>query len=247
MAKGQVSMSRFESYASEESLQHFFLGREQTEEESERAAALELVAATAVLMGDWISPLTVSARVESCDPSHYYFEDLDHPPAQAAWFLRRHELDPRLFITEVWVDSQERRVATIDAGNLSSLVEEALAQPPPLEHLEVTLAEIAVKATEVALPQGMTLALRDYRGPLNPVLIFNGESWLALGPDQGRVSPPARLRAYNQHGRTTISLELCWDFWREHAAGRAQLRAALERVLERGRGWKLEQGELPLP
>jgi hypothetical protein len=245
MGKEQVTMSRFESYASDESLQHFYFAREPTAEESDRAAALELVAATSALMSDWIAPLAVSVRVESCDPSHYYFEDDDHPPARPHWFLRRHELDPRLFITEVWIDSEERRVAAIGGAELLSLVQEALAQPPPLEHLEVTLAEVVVKATEVALPEGIELALTYGGGPLKPVLVFDGKRWLALGPDHGPVGPPARLRASNIHGRTTIGLELCWDFWREHPAGRAQARAAIERVLARGRGWQLEMGELP--
>ena len=62
-----------------------------------------------------------------------------------------------------------------------------------------------------------------------------------MGQDQVR---PSRVET-TKYGSMRISLELCWDFWREHPAGRAQLRAALERVLERGRGWKLEQGELP--
>jgi len=238
-------MVQVESYASDEPLLWFALSREGGEDEGERAAALELVAATSAFFGDWISPLAASVRVESCDPANYYFEDSDHPPACPHWFLRRRELDERLFISEAWVDSQERRVDVIGAAELLALVEEALAQPPPVEHLEVALAEVLVRATEVALPDGIELSLRYAGGAIKPILVRNGERWLAQGPDYGPVGRPAGLRASNDHGVTRMVVELYWDFWREHPEGRAQVRAAIERVLGRGRDWQIAEGNLP--
>jgi hypothetical protein len=52
------------------------------------------------------------------------------------------------------------------------------------------------------------------------------------------------LRASSDHGVTRIVVELYWDFWREHPAGRAQVRAAIERVLSRGSNWQIGEGNL---
>ena len=125
------------------------------------------------------------------------------------------------------------------------VVREALKQPPPGDHLEVTLAELMIQATAVVVPLGVEVALRYSRGPIKPLLVTDGQKTLALGPDYGPIGPPARVRASNEHGITRLSLFLFWDLWFLHPAGRAQLRAAIERVLSRGRGWRLEQGELP--
>lgn len=240
-------MPRFESYASDHALQYFSFAREQEEDESEQASAQELVKAAVALMGDWIFPLTVDLRVETCDPSNYYFEDSEHPPRYAAWFLRRHQLDERLFISEMWEEAQERRVDFIGEEEIGALVEEALSQAPPLESLEVTLAELAVRSAAISLPLDVELALAYGGGPLKPVLVRDGDHQLAMGPDHGPVGPPVRLRAHNAHGHTRLQLELHWDFWREHPAGIAQARAAVERVLARGRGWQLTKERPPLP
>lgn len=37
------------------------------------------------------------------------------------------------------------------------------------------------------------------------------------------------------------------DFWLKHAEGLAQVHAAIERVLARGRGWQVTEGNLPPP
>lgn len=236
-------MSRFDCQASSEWLQYFSFIREEAEDEDDRRAALELVAATIALCGDWISPLAVSLRVESCDPSSYYFEDAAHPPARPAWFLRRAEMDKRVVIGESWAGSVEKRVDVIDGAELATFTEEALSQPAPQAHLQVTLAELAIRATEIVLPDGVELALSYGGEPIEPVLIRDGQRLLAQGPDGGAIGPPARLRAYNHHGTTSLELELFWDFWQKHPAGRIQLRAAIDRVLGRQRGWKLEQGD----
>lgn len=240
-------MPRFEVYASDHALQYFSFSREKEEGESERDAALELVRATVALMGDWIAPLTVDVRVESCDPSNYYSEDSDHPPQRAAWFLRRHQVDERLFISEMWVDVEERRVDVIGEVEILELVGESLAQSPPREGVEVTLAELAVRSAAIVLPPNIDLALTYGGGSLTPVLVGDGGRQLAIGPDSGPVGPPVRVHAYNSHGETSLQIELHWDLWRAHPAGIAQARAAVERVLARGRGWHLKKERPPLP
>jgi hypothetical protein len=237
-------MDRIECYASDQALQTFILGREEAEEENDRAASLELIASVSALCGGWIDPQAVSLIVESCDPASFYSVDWDSPPTQAAWFLRLRELDARLFISPEYEHSRELQVDGITAAELRAFVDEALAQPPPTETLEVALSALSVNAVAVALPEGVELALRYPGGPLSPVVTQDGPRLRVLGPDYGPIAAPLRLRASNQHGLTRLTLELCWDFWIEQPSGRAQVRAALERVLVRG-GWRLEHGELP--
>lgn len=151
---------------------------------------------------------------------------------------------PRLFVSPEYEHSKELEVEGIGAAELRELVEQALAQPPPVAHLEVALAALSVNAVAVALPDGVELALRHPGGPLSPVVAQDGTRLRVLGPDYGPGAPPVRLRASNQHGLTRLTLELCWDLWIEQPIGRAQVRAAIERVLARA-GWRLEHGELP--
>jgi hypothetical protein len=245
MDEGQVTMSRIASYASDQALQTFVLSRDEAEGEDDRGAARELIAATSALCDGWISPLAVSLLVESCDPTNFYLVDHDTPPASPSWFLRQRELDARLFVSPDYERPQERQVDAIGAAELLATAEEALDQPSPASHLEVALSVLSVNALAVALPEGIELALHYPGGPLQPVLVGDGNRQLALGPDYGPVGPPARLQASNAHGVTRITLELYWDFWIEHVDGRAQTQAAIARVLARGRDWQLVQGERP--
>jgi hypothetical protein len=237
-------MYHIECYASDQALQTFILVREEAEEENDRAASLELIVSVSALCEGWIYPQAASLLVESCDPANFYSVDWDSPPTQAAWFLRKRELDARLFVSPEYAHSKELQVEGIGAAELRAFVQEALAQPPPAEALEVTLSALSVHAVAVALPEGVALALRYPGGPLSPVVAQDGPRLRVLGPDYGPIAPPLRLHASNQHGLTRLTLELCWDFWTEQPTGRAQVRAALERVLVRG-GWRLEHGELP--
>lgn len=238
-------MSVIEVYTSSQSLLWFVLGREGKQGDSERVDALELVHSMNAFCQDWISPLNAAVRVESCDPSNYYAEDCATPPAQPAWFLRRTELDARLYVGPVWIESRERRASRIGDAELLALVEESLAQPPPALHLEVALAEVVIDATEIAVPQGIELSLRYGGRSIESVQVRAGERWLASGPTWGPAGPPVRLRASNSHGRTDLHVEFCWDFWRGHPAGLSQVRAAIDRVLGRGRDWQITEGNLP--
>lgn len=238
-------MRKVDVYTSSESLLWFVLRREGKEGDTERDDALELVRAMNTFCEDWISPLTAAVRVESCDPSNYYLEDSSTPPARPAWFLRRNELDARLYVGPVWIDSQERQVARVGATELLELVEESLSQPAPTPHLEVALAEVVVDAAEIAVPQGIELSLQYGGRPIESVQVRDGERWLASGPTWGPAGPPVHLRASNIHGATKIVVEFFWDFWREHPEGLAQVRAAIDRVLGRGRDWQITEGNLP--
>ncbi len=232
------------SYASDQALQIFVLQREESEDEDDRAASLELVASLSALCDGWISPLAISLLVESCDPANFYTVDFDSPAGKEAWFLRQRDLDARLFISPNYEHANKLQVDGIGAAELRAFVEEALAQPPPAENLVVTLASLSTDAVAVALPDGVELALRYPGGPLSPIVVQDGPRLRVLGPDYGPIAAPLSLRASNQHGLTELTLELCWDFWIEQPIGRAQVRAALERVLARG-SWQLEHGELP--
>jgi hypothetical protein len=237
-------MYRLDCYASDQALQTFTLSRDEAEDEDDRGAALELVGALGALCAGWIEPQAASLLVESCDPTSFYLVDHEAPPAQPAWFLRRRQLDPRLFVSPEHEAPREVLVEQIGAAALRAFVEQALAQPAAAPERVVALASLSVDAVAVTLPDDVELALRYPGGPLSAIVTREGSHLRVLGPDAGPVAAPLRLRASNQHGLVRLTLELCWDFWIEQPIGRAQVRAALERVLSRG-GWRLEHGELP--
>lgn len=240
-------MMEVESRASDESILWFALQQDQTERQTARAVTDELIEAIAAFLGQWISPLTVGLRVECRDPGNYDLEDDRHPPSRATWFLRRRQLDERLLIQPSWSDSQELQVDLIGSAEVSSLIEAAFAQSPPLENLEIALAELEIAAVEVALPEGLELKLLAGDKQVVPVLRQSGARCLAQGPDYNFVGPPVSLRASNRYGSTRIVVEFFWDFWLKHAEGLAQVHASIERVLARGRGWKVTEGNLPPP
>lgn len=135
----------------------------------------------------------------------------------------------------------------IGSAEVSSLIEAAFAQSPPLENLEIALAELEIAAVEVALPEGLELKLLAGDKQVVPVLRQSGARCLAQGPDYNFVGPPVSLRASNRYGSTRIVVEFFWDFWLKHPEGLAQVHAAIERVLARGRGWQVTEGNLPPP
>lgn len=245
MEKNQVNMSSFESNASESSLQRFSLFREEGEDESGRAGALELVAAIGSLCQEWISPLAVSLYVESRDPANFYVADGGLPPNLPAWFLRKRDLDERLSVSPDWVSSQERQVEAIHDAQLRTFVEEALDQRPSAAHLETTFSSLTVNALAMVLPDDVELSLRYGGRSLNLALVRDRQRTLVLGPSDGPAAMPATLSASKEHTLTYLYFSLHWDLWVKHPGGRAQVRAAIERVLARGRGWQLEKGELP--
>ena len=234
-------MARVECNASDKVIQYVSFVRPGDDEGSCRAAAMDLVAAASALCGEWITPLAVTMRVESRNPEDYYFADEEHPPTHPAWLLRLHEWDERLSLHPDWIDPQERRVDAIGAAELLAFTEEAVDQRPPIQPREIALPELMVNALALALPEGIEIDPR-YRGmPVNPVLERDGQRMLVLGPKVGiGGGMPALLSASNRNGTSHLQLELCWDFWKAHPAGRAQLREAVERMLSHGRGWQLE-------
>lgn len=237
-------MYRLNCYASDQALRTFTLARDEAEGEDDRGAALELVGALSALCEGWIEPQAASLLVESCDPSSFYAVDHGAEPEQPAWFLRRRQLEPRLFVSPAHEAAREVQVEQIGAAELRAFVEQALAQPAAAADRVVSLASLSVDAVAVTLPEDVELALHYPGGPLSALAVRDGAQLRVLGPDAGPVAAPVRLRAANHHGVVRLTLELYWDFWIEQPIGRAQVRAALERVLGRG-GWAFEHGELP--
>lgn len=243
MGKGSV-MVRVETDASEEALQWLEFVREQPEEEDNCGAALELVAATFALCGDWITPLAVSFLIESSNPTIFYTVDHDHPPSTPAWLLRCTKVDDGL--SPVVADRKsprEKHVSEINELELCAFAKEALGQPPPGEHLELMLSTVTLRAFAVTLPGGIELAPRYGRDILNPLVVHEGDRARVLAPNHGPAWMPMRVHASRENTLTHLTLELCWDFWLKNPAGLAQVREAVARVLARGRGWQLSEGE----
>lgn len=228
--------------AEDDWMKSFSFIREEPDGESCRDTALDLTAAVSALCHGWFTPLAVSLRIETRNPEDYYFSDGENPPPNPYWFLRLHEWDPRISLSPDWIDPQERRVSAIGDSELRAFTEEALAQRLPVEPRELALPELTVNALEISLPDGIELE-PQYRGiPVRPLMVRDGQRSLILGPKFATAGGmPARLRATNGHGTSRLSLEVLWDFWTVHPAGRAQVQAAMERVLARGNGWQLEK------
>jgi hypothetical protein len=122
---------------------------------------------------------------------------------------------------------------------------EGLDQPPPAAPLEIALSSLTVNALGVALPEGVVLEPRYGGEIIRPLLVNDGQRSLVLCPTYFAATTPMRLRSSDGLGTSRLSLELCWDFWTKHPIGLAQVQSAVERVLARGRGWQLDNGELP--
>lgn len=238
---------RIETYASDEWVLSLSLVREDGEDEPCRQTSLELVDALLALCGDWITLLAISLRMESRDPGDYYFADDAHPPTYRSWFLRQHILDEDIQPRPDWIDPELRVVESIGPSEVLVFVEEALNQKPPLDSLEIALTEVTVNALAVSLPEGVDLEPLYDQKPTHPVVVRRGTHLMVLSPKFGGVgTTPVRLRAISsQYGTASIKMELCWDFWTKHPAGVAQVRRGLDRVFARGRGWRLERGEIP--
>jgi hypothetical protein len=226
-----------EVYASDQVLQMIELSREESEGEDDHQATLELLAAVADLCHGWLQPLGIGMLLECCDTENFYQSSSTLHPAQPAWFLRQSELDPRLQLSTGYNEAIEHRAPAIDAATLARWVETALDQTCPAEHHLVAFGELTITAVAVAIPDGVEIALHYPGGPLLPAIYRDGETERALGPTNGPVGPPARLRAVNDHGVTRIELGLYWDLWIEHPQGRALVEAGVTRVLQRGRDW----------
>lgn len=242
-----MKTGQLETYASDEWVEFFLLARAHDDGESCQSSSLELIEAILLLCEEWIVPLGVGLRLESRDPQQACSTDDENPPARRFWLLRQREWDERIALRRYGADLEERTVESIGAAELRLFVAESLGSRSPVEGQEVAVAELVLSALRVGLPEGIVLApLYDGR-PARPVVVGDGRrSWILSPKSGGVATSPLRLRGgTSQYEESSIELEICWDFWTKHPAGIAQLRGAFDRVFARGRGWKLERGEIP--
>lgn len=243
-----MKTSRVETYASDDCFRYFSFLRQQGEDESCKEASLEMVAGLSAFCGDWLVPLAVSLHVENRGPDdHFVFADDARPPARPFWFLReRGQRDELVPLRPFWRDAEERKVESLGAEELLVFVQESLDQPRTGE-LQTALSSLSVDALGIVIPEDVELDPKYAGQSITPVVANHRGRKMVLGPKLGYAgATPARLRAVDTYGTTTsIRFELCWDFWVEHPAGRAQLLSAVARLFARGRGWQLETGELP--
>jgi hypothetical protein len=238
-----------DTYASDKPLWHLRLKRFEADDESDRDATEELLAAVDDLTSGWLVPLAIGLSVECCDPANYYTPSAAPPPGRH-WFLRVPDLPASLSITTGYSDPVVDTAPRLDGATVARWVAGALDQHCPIaEHL-VVFDELTWTAVRVRVPVAGSIRV-TFPGGVAPSQLDTvaGVSW-ALGPMVGPVGAPACLRAVNEHGVTSIDLALFWDLWIDHPAGRALVDAGGARVLARGRGWQMEsplEVEQPTP
>lgn len=223
-----------EVYASDQSLLHVALERGNMEHEDDRAGIAELLSAVEELTDRWLHPLGVGFQIVYCDPARY-FEEIGRP-AVPHHFLRARAVPDEVHVREAFTSSIVEELPEVDAAAVRRAIAQALEQSGP--HGSVTtLAELKWTAVCALTPTVAPIALEVTGRPVSTVSeIIDGQRWYC-GPTSGTAGPPARIRAINDHFATRIQLDVFWDLWIGHAAGRALLDAGISRVLARG-GWE---------
>jgi hypothetical protein len=222
-----------EVYASDQFLLHVTLERDNAKNEDDRAGTAELLTALEALTEGWLKPLGVGFQLVHCDPARY-FEEVGQP-AHPHHFLRSRAALGEVRVWEAFADSVVEDVPEVDHAVVRRSVLRALDQAAPPGAV-TALAELQWTAVRALSPVAEPIALVVAGRPVSTVSkLIDGRVWY-LGPTLGTAGPPARIRAVNDHFATRIQLEVCWDLWIGHAAGRALLDAGISRVLARA-GW----------
>lgn len=222
-------------YASDHALLELALERLIEDDESDRDATFELLAAIDDLTRHWLVPLGVGARIECFDFAA--FEGRRAPAPHH--FLRAASLHPELYVDIGYTAARETIVPALDPTTRRNWVEAALEQTCEAGR-EVALSEVVwtiVRARvparpEVYYPGGEVASIIEEH---------DGALWALGRRTPSPVGPPARVRAVNTHGGLELRLDVYWDAWTVHPEGRALVERGVERVLARGRGWTRRQ------
>lgn len=232
-------MALIETYASEHALHTIQLKRIDPDDEIDRDATNELLAAVSDLANGWLVPLGIGLVVDCCDPQNFLETTASVSPPNPHWFLRVPSLDPRLSISTGYSDPIEEVSSQLDAATVAGWVDRALDQKCSLDGHLVAFTEMTWTIVRLLIPVQQQIGVRYAGGSVTSVIETIEDDQWALGPVLGPVGPPARLRAVNDHGSLRIHLSLLWDLWIDRPEGRALVERGVSRVLNRG-GWRLE-------
>lgn len=219
--------------ASDQPLASLQLTREERDDEDDRGAVSELVAATEAFAQGWIEPLAAGLLVECLEPARY--DQRVGDPARRSWFTRARSLDARLWLSPGYSDAIEYPNARDDRAELAGMVQ--AAYDAPCARGVASFAEITWTVVRVRLPVD-EVDLRFGGRPVSTLLERADATTWALGPlASSPIGPPLGVRLVNQHGATRLELDIYWDLWLAGGAGRTSLERAIDRVVARNRGW----------
>jgi hypothetical protein len=227
-------------YASEHELASTALYRVEADDDDDRSATRELLAAVDDLARGWLVPLGIALSIDCCDPSAFDQASATIRPPRPHWFLRVPDLPTGVVEDPAYRNPVIETAPQLDAVTIERWIERAVAQRCPSEGHFAAFGEMTWTMLRARVPQVGEAKVTDGHGLIPSVFdSIDGELW-AYGPALGNIRSPAWLRAANYHGDTKIHLRLFWDVHATWPAGRALVDAGVARVLARGRGWQTE-------
>lgn len=226
------------------------LERDVAENEGQEAIAQETLVAVLALAGDWWEPLVWELSVACYDTETLHAVPGCVPP-RPHWLLRKERIPPGIRADDVLADPMIATTPEMTLERMSGWLREALAQEctngPRLVPSWVELWSLAAR---VRLPDSLrvtghgSLAVDCYAGTVSmPLEHLDGEAWVSGPLDAYVIGAPVELIIRNEDELAlAMELRVYWSLWIDDPAGRAQVEAAVDRVLALGRGWRRSTG-----
>lgn len=232
-------------HAYEESRWSVRLERESEENESEQDLAKEVLAAVDELAAGWIEPLALHLSI-GCYDTETFHAPIDCEPPAPQWFLRKEIIPTGVKAAYVYVDPVMDTAPELSSQEIHEWVARAMAQEcSGTPRFIPSWRELYWQAVRVNLPDpsGMagcdSLRVSCYAGTVSiPLERSANEAWLSGPLANYGFGPPVKLLAHNYDGVIDVGFDVYWSLWINEPAGRAQVDAAVDRVLALGRGWR---------
>lgn len=237
-----------DTYAYEDLRLLCLLEREPEDDESDSALAEIAVAAAEVLGEGWLEPLAWELYV-ACRDTDFY-TNVNRLPPQAHWLLCTEHVPSGIRIETLYAAQVTETVPALLPAHLRAWVDSALKQEcPGGPQFTPAWSSMWSRAMRVKLPDPQRyvgrpgLAVECQAGVVSVPLERAGhEVWVSGPRADSFMGPPGELHLTNSDGFLTIGLEGSWRLWIDDPAGRAQVEAAVERVLALDRGWRRSEG-----
>jgi hypothetical protein len=235
-----------DTYAHEEPPWAIRLEREVPSEDEVEAQTLdETLLAVEALTEGWVEPLALHLSVGCFDTEALHAPVACRPP-QPEWFLRKQELPSGVEARHMYKDPVIDTADALSKESVRTWVARALRQDcPNAPRFIPSWRGLWWPAVRTRMSESLRLGEHEvlrvdcYAGTLSVPLERGAEGAWISGPLLHYViGPPVDLAAINCDGLVTIDLNVYWTLWIDEPAGRAQVEAAVDRVLALGRGWQ---------
>lgn len=232
-------------HAHEESHLSVRLEREAEDDDSETQLASEMLDAVEALAAGWLEPLALHLSVGCYDTEAFYAPE-DSAPPQPQWFLRKDTLPAGISADPVYVEPVTTMVPDLGIQEIRAWVARAMSQRcPDAPRFIPSWRELYWTALRVRLPDsramldGHALHVDCYAGNV-AVAVEPRENtlWISGPLEQYSFGPPVTVIARNYDGVIAVGLDIYWSLWLDDPSGRAQVDAAVDRVLDLDRGWQ---------